>query len=410
MIKKWLILNRLKPDVLNYRKYLQSDYLIIIIPSYLSEYDFSDYDEVYKLDNFDKTLELDILAKNICNDLVISGVIAMHERDLIRADILRRYCSDNKYSLNGFSLIFRNKYYMKKWLTERNINVPSFCYPQHPQDLLSFIEDTTFPIVVKPVCGSSSIGIKKLESIQDVECFYQNYLEKDVGFLPDSGVPFIFEDWIEEGNLLHADGIIDNNKLDMLYVSEYFQGCNAYREGSYTGSYLLTQKDSRFKKILKIMIKVAENLSNTSYIFHAEFFADKDDISVCEIALRPAGALVPDMIMLKSGVDLRERYLLLQIGSYTSNNSFYDKKELFSWIAIPKPINKKILKKSPTQPPFSYVHNWDCQINDVGQEYIASTKTFDYAVSIIFTGKSKDDIFKHLEEILSWVSKEIEWE
>ncbi|MDD7804820.1 MAG: ATP-grasp domain-containing protein [Endozoicomonas sp. (ex Botrylloides leachii)] len=406
-MKKWLIINRLPPSTFNYRQHLANDYLITIIPQYLSSQDFSGYNEVYVSDSFDKSIEVDSICEKIMSNHLLSGVIAMHKRDLIRAEKLRDILFKRDQNSSHLSMTFRNKYYMKSWLKEKGIEVPRFCLPNHHLDILHFIKNVGFPIIGKPICGSSSVGIKKIKNVFDLNQVYIEYYKKDSGFLPDSGIPFIFEEWIN-GDMFHADGFFSEGKLKIIEVSKYFRGCSSYREGYDTGSYLIP-KNNTYNSICNIMSQVAYYINDRKTVFHAEFFSVGSKIYVCEIALRPAGAKVTKVFEKKTGINLYETSLKMQTNESYVCNIVIDK-SLFAWLAIPKPKKNTRLERVLSTSPFaSYICAWDCRVTSSGDYYKDNINTFDYSLAVVFKGESTELILQQRKEILEWYEKNIIW-
>ena len=129
-------------------------------------------DNYYNVPKIDDERYIDII-KDICKRENIKGIISLIDPEL---SILARHIDDFKemgvtcFLSNYESIeICFNKYQMYKFLTDNNFK----CAKTYI-DFEEFKNDYTlrkinFPVIVKPICGSASIGINKVYTLEEVE-------------------------------------------------------------------------------------------------------------------------------------------------------------------------------------------------------------------------------------------------
>jgi hypothetical protein len=106
---------------------------------------------------------------------------------------------------------------MKQVLAEKGIKVPKFSPVDSATDLAIFLEQHSYPVVVKPRKGYSSINTAVLRSDEDLERF----LKKSFGNgIVDPSLDLEVEVFIQ-GQMYHIDGIVYNNEIKLISPSKY---------------------------------------------------------------------------------------------------------------------------------------------------------------------------------------------
>lgn len=198
---------------------------------------------------------------------------------------------------------FVNKYKMRVLAESLGLPIPKYARIDTPSDLLSFIKNTGFPIILKPADSQSSRGVVKIDSsnINDIEHLVVNSLKyANCGYL-------IAEEFVE-GREVTVEGFASNYKHRTLAISLK----KHFRVG--IASELLYPADIPkyiYKELEKLNDLFVENSGLRFGITHAEYMINIDTgrIVLIEIACRGGGSLISsDIVKWVSGVNLYDLY------------------------------------------------------------------------------------------------------
>lgn len=168
---------------------------------------------------------------------------------------------------NAVELAF-NKYEMYKYLTGKNIKTPKTYISKEEfyNDLKKSI--LTFPVFVKPITGSASINISKVNSIEEIELLFSLYDD------------LIIQEYMD-GQEIGADVYIDpiSKKVVSIFAKEKIK----MRAGE-------TDKSRSFKddKLFNIITTVVEEIGY-EYMIDMDIFKINDEYYISEINPRFGG-------------------------------------------------------------------------------------------------------------------------
>ncbi len=200
---------------------------------------------------------------------------------------------------------FTSKSNMKEFYIKAGVPVARYKFCTSIEEDLKFIEEVSYPVVVKPNVGVGAAATYKIKCEDDLKAFYK------VGFQ----VPYIMEEYIE-GDITSFDGICDSNSNIVFCDNEVFPPSimdivNENLEFSYyVNKEVPTDLFEAGQKVIK-----AFNIK--SRYFHLEFFrltkdkkglGKKGDIVALEVNMRPPGGYTPDMINYAQSVDTYQIY------------------------------------------------------------------------------------------------------
>lgn len=320
--KKVVNLNRIMEKV-------KVNYLIITKKKNVQ--DFSNCN-VLGINNYFDDYELEEIISDIHVKFKIDKIISISEKDIIRASKLRdRFIIDgqNMYS----ALLFKDKYLMKNNLMKNpNIKLPKFANVESLVDVSENQKRIGSPFILKPRKGTSSVGVEKFISFEDVPL--------NIDFSD-----YIIEEFIESSAMYSVDGLYYDNEI--LFCTAHKYGITPYSMKN-TDDWCVVEQvnhtDPIYDRLLLQQKEICKSMENNSvsYGFHSEFFYnnDKDEITFCETTSRLGGALIPDLIRESFSIDLEEINLKAQLGVLTEveiNNvkNSYQKYTVAS-ILIPK--------------------------------------------------------------------------
>ena len=232
-------------------------------------------------------------------------IIALHEVDLDMAAELREELGLPGEQLEALAP-FRDKLVMARRLAAAGVPIPvTEPAPDHAA-VRSFAAVHGWPVLVKPVRGTASAGVARIDSGTDLDAYE---------FQPD--VPMLVQPYLPH-DILHVDGVATDEGLGVWRASRYLNTCLEFTEGAALGSVELDDPQL-LGPIGEFTARVARALSADPWVFHLELFlsgpAGAPELQVLEVGARPGGAEVPFLWKEVHGVDLMASAFALQIGA-----------------------------------------------------------------------------------------------
>lgn len=333
-----------------------------------------------------------------------TNIVALAEIDVLRTARLRK-----KLQLPGPKppevKFFRDKYKMKQLAQKRGIPVANFRRMNNAIDLIEFIEDNQFPVVVKPIDGRGSAGVEILQNDEDLN----RYLNS--GDLAKHG-PRLVEQFIE-GDMYQANGLYINGKCVLISVVKCVNSCLQFLHGDFLGLCMLADDNPLKHEVINFTRHLLEHVlpMPNEGLFHVEIFHTPDDkLVLCEAACRLGGCIVNDEIRQSFLVDVRMEYLKTQcLPDYHSpllNNPLTTGK-LLGQLNIP-PL-QGVLKYLPDTCPHEGAVFYKTN-GVVGKYYDKMQFTNGEIVSFLVKGESELQIQSRFYELADWFAKNAEWE
>lgn len=202
------------------------------------------------------------------------------------------------------SLLFTNKYEMRKIAKSAGVHVPEFRLAKNIEEARVFALEIGFPLMIKPVDSSGSRGVTKISSIEELnEHFYlsQKYSTDETVLL---------EQFIKGKEYLVDGFAMDNKYINLdLGVKEYFNVPNIFVSRMCMFSSVARVNDEVGKKVLEANMKLVNYIGLEFGITHAEYLYNEDDgnVYLVEIAARGGGVfLSSDITPSATGVNTNE--------------------------------------------------------------------------------------------------------
>jgi hypothetical protein len=272
------------------------------------------YTRLELLDDFE---DEDLVCKRgmeLAAEFAVSHVVASTELVVLPAAWLReRLGLPGPWT--GDVLPFRDKALMKQRLRQAGIEIARYAAPRTAQDARAFAARHGFPVVFKPRDGSNSTG---LAIVRD-EGELAGYLARAYANGPRDDL--LSEAFIA-GRMCHVDGLVHDNRVVVAWPSQYQYSLATF--GADPGARVdltLDSDDPLTGRLLSLTERVLSALRPATggrmpgHAFHAEIFHTTDDrLVLSEVACRPAGAKVPDVMELLFGLNLHEYSIRSQVG------------------------------------------------------------------------------------------------
>ncbi|HEY0168544.1 MAG TPA: hypothetical protein VGB75_15985 [Jatrophihabitans sp.] len=333
--------------------------------------------------------ELSILERATATDF--SHVITDNEYDLERAARIRA-----RLGLSGQSeasaASFRDKVLMKQ-VASKTVRVPRFRGLNHIGDLMEFIGEVGYPVVVKPRKQGGSRDITVLRSSSELERFSRLRWREDL--MVEEFVP---------GPILHVDAVLAED-YRLISSSRYLRTPLGVLGGINNGS-LQFHPDEPTAKELEVFfdqVLSAFELPPVS-AYHLEVFQPRPgELLLCEIASRAGGARIPMITRATYDVDLVSTWLRLSCGLPVRPAPTTAPDQVHGAVAMVPPGRAV---RPPSRPPFDWVT--DYQVNEqlsAGATAQNSTSHLCYAV---VRGADSVELERRLLQVERWLQDEID--
>jgi biotin carboxylase len=251
----------------------------------------------------------------------IDRIVALDEFDLEVAALLREHM---RLPGMGESLNrnFRDKLAMRVSAKQKGVPVPEFTGVFNYDDLRSFLRKVPGPWLLKPRTNASAIGIRKIESSDDLWPILDQ--------LGDIQSHYVLERFVP-GEIFHVEGVTWNGKV--LFGAPYKYGkppMQTMHQGGIFSTRALNRESIDALSLNTIHKQVIESLGLVSGVTHTEFIKSDADGSFyfLETAARVGGAHIADVVELASGINPWVEWARLEVATllgmeYTLPNLTY---------------------------------------------------------------------------------------
>ncbi|MEU2505257.1 biotin carboxylase [Streptomyces sp. NPDC007863] len=229
-------------------------------------------------------------------------IVALKEDDLLIAAALREEW-DCPGQRTAQLAKFRDKYLMASAVAEAGLELPEFELATDEATVLDFAGRYGWPVIVKPVMGSSSEGVAKLDGPEELAS-----LRLDDG-------PMMVQRF-HPGLIYHVDGVFTGEEIRHVRASRYVNTCLGFRAGDFLGS--VEEDDEAVNQAIReAAAGYLRALSDEPLVFHLEVFVDRSSgtprCSFLEVGARVGGAEIPFVWREVHGYDLMDAAFQLQL-------------------------------------------------------------------------------------------------
>ncbi|WP_407286004.1 acetyl-CoA carboxylase biotin carboxylase subunit family protein [Streptomyces sp. BP-8] len=233
---------------------------------------------------------------------------------------------------------FRDKTVMKETLARAGVRVPRWA-PCHTEDQVLAVADTFgYPVIVKPVRGASSQGVREIASAEELRALCAERSLHDLEI----------EEFVQ-GGILHVDGVLDaSGKPLFLCTSRYVSTCLDFELlGEPLGSVFQTDPAVR-ARCEDFALRCLTALGLRGSAFHLELFDTGEELVFLEVGARVPGADVPYVIHDVHGVNLFRLWVDVLLGRPV-DPPVSDPEQSGGWLTIPgpRPLPQKVTAATP---------------------------------------------------------------
>ncbi|MBM7702281.1 ATP-grasp domain-containing protein [Metabacillus iocasae] len=324
-------------------------------------------------------------------------IVATSEYDIYRAAKIRDFVGIKGQSSES-ALAFRNKVVMKNILEKTNIAVPTYREIDSAIDLYEFVQNNGFPIIVKPIDGSGSEGVTKIDHDDQL---YE--------FVRKTNLTNLEVEAFIEGDMYHIDGLFINGEVAFSWPSKYMNGCLSHQAGTFNGSYLLDAENLLTMKLNAFVKQVLHALPTPEHIaYHAEVFVTPDEQLVfCEIACRRGGGYIAETIQQAFDIDLTKVSVQAQCGIDVSLPRALHAPLVHSGFLL-VPAKKGLLLELPSECNEEWVTQYEIYAR-AGDRYGGAGSSLDNIATFLVKGKDEQEVKQRIESLAEWFDQQTKW-
>lgn len=394
-----LILSRAPAFLFDFQEWLKESKEEIVIFTndlYENSYRNAGYKNVKGFKDYNVNFLVEYEALLIHQANPINNIIALDEKDLIRAAKLRENFDIDGQNLES-AISFRDKYVMKNLARQAGILSPPYEVVTSIMQVLKFINTFSYPIIIKPRLGMAAENVMILHNELELLENYSTDLENG---------NYLIEKFAS-GDMYTIDGLIVNHKLKFNAVFKYINGCLCYREETGFLAHIISPEE----KIHQDLTEFADNLisklpSPAVSSFHCEVFVQNDVILLCEIASRTAGARMDECIKETYGIDLNEAWVKESL-KLPYNYKIHKKESLAGVYLIPYKVGK--IKKMADKPPFDWVTEYIPRAKDNYKIKESMKNSASTIGSVVFTGNNAYTLEKRSKQLIDYFNQNMIW-
>src|SRR3990167_10454633 len=223
----FLIINKFGLEKLNNRK--QNSY----------------FNNIWITDNFSFDYLQNIISTNQIGNNLPLQMVTNSEETVAVCGKLRVYFDNDMHDYDRFinKLIMKEKINTQSLLIPKHISLDKHLYKKNTTEYITSISNKlTFPLIVKPIDSLSCIGIKKLDTLNDLTIWINNAILTDKEYEIDEYI---------DGKVYNCDSYIKNKKIVFTQVSECSNSCYDFICGLTKGTIALPNNNSVYTRLSK---------------------------------------------------------------------------------------------------------------------------------------------------------------
>jgi hypothetical protein len=362
------------------------------------------YASVAIVPDYDVSGEVELHALALDRRAPIHRIVALSEVDIVRAAGLRA-----RLGLPGqtpaSALAYRDKLEMKRVLRAAGIPVARSAPVDAPLDLIAFVDEHGFPVVLKPRGGGGSVGVRVIADHAALRA------ELGSGLAPgfDRRADLMVEAFVP-GEVHHVDGVILNGRPHLTWPSRYLDSPLCFQEDHSYGGAMLGVGNPLTPRLQDLTHRVIAELPDPGpAAFHAEIFVSQaGELTLGEIASRAGGGGVAHAVHAGFGVDINACAARAQVGlPVTLDDGAAAPIRLAGWVLVP-PRAGRLVAAARTCP-LPYVVG--ASVTDrVGEVFSRAAHSVDQVGLFILVADDEAELRRRCGEVQRWFEASCVWE
>ena len=360
------------------------------------------------VDGYDTSGRLEERALDLAREYGVTHVVAPHERDLERAAVLREILGLPGQRTETV-LPFRDKSLMKELAAAAGVRVAAYREMETATDIVAFVDEHGFPLVLKPRDSAGSVGLHILGSREELD----TYLAEDFDLYGPDLPNLIAEEYVP-GPLCHIDGLVLDGRLALAWPSQYQYALATFATD--TGPRIdltLDVDDPLSHRLLAFTERLLAALPGPeNFAFHAEVFHTPDDeLVLCEIACRTGGAAIRDIVTLLFGADPTESWLRAELGLPVAVERLPAgerplPRTMTGQLVLMKRPGRVAAVPDAVPPEFPWVERFRVFVQP-GQTLAAARTSSDFLCTVLVSGPDRATVEARLRQVETWFLEQL---
>lgn len=265
-------------------------------------------DGIYYIDKKAPDWEIQHLIKGVsylARTEMIDRIVPLDDFDLEKAAALREHLRVPGMG-DTRTRYFRDKLSMRLQARESGILVPEFVHCLNHQLIHEFTERVSPPWALKPRMQASAVGIKKIQSAEE--------LWKALETLGDGQSFHLLERFVP-GNIYHVDSIIFDRKVLFARVHQYMATpWEVTHHGGIFRTHNVPFGSDDDKRLQSLNQELMRSLELGRGVSHTEFIKAEEDgrFYFLETSARVGGAHIAEMVEASSGINLWKEWAKIE--------------------------------------------------------------------------------------------------
>ncbi len=201
---------------------------------------------------------------------------------------------------------FRDKLAMRRRARNAGIRCPEFVHVLNHAAINEWTARVPPPWVLKPRAQAAALGIRKLQSSED--------LWRAIGSLGDQQAEYVLEQFVP-GDVFHVDSIVHDRRIQFAVASRYrMPPMSVAHEGGIFVTRTLGSDDAAVPALQALNAQVLQSFGLVRGASHTEFIRAEDGAwHFLETSARVGGAYIVDVIEAATGLNLWREWARVEI-------------------------------------------------------------------------------------------------
>ncbi|USL45553.1 ATP-grasp domain-containing protein [Priestia megaterium] len=305
-MKQRLVIIGSNTSVLERAKDLGFEIVLVQEKRKIKEKDILLSDTIFGIDYTNLALLTDTLV-NFSKHFPITGILTFSENALIPTAYVAEKLGVALNSLETVELL-KDKFKMRTYLAEKNFSSVNAKIVRSTKDIKEFIKEFNYPVILKPIDGSASENIYRLQNEEELNCFLK---QNDITFKP-----MLIEEYLS-GNEYSVEALTINGEHQILAITDKVVDQNFVELAHIVPAKVTSLKEKIIEDYVKEFLDVIELKFGPS---HTELIFTQEGPKIVESHNRPGGGGIVHLVKLVYGIDVVKATLeYIKDKTYTIN-------------------------------------------------------------------------------------------
>jgi len=283
--------------------------------------------EIFFMPDLSKTDDVISVVSYLARTRDIDFIVALDDYDVWIAANLREHL---RIPGMGDTTVryFRDKLAMRLRARENNIPVPEFVHVLNYTKVHGFIDRVPLPWVLKPRAEASTIGIAKINAIDEFWSRIDTLGDRQSFYLLERFIP---------GEVYHVDSLIAEREVVFAEAHHYGKPpLSVYHEGGIFTTRTLPRGSEDETLLKELNRQIISALGLVRGATHTEFIKSQDNgqFYFLETAARVGGANIAEMVEASTGINLWREWAKIELSSQDATYQLPQQKQNYAGVIV----------------------------------------------------------------------------